>query len=400
MAALDGLRILDMTQYEAGTSCTQFLAWLGADVVKIESPYGDPGRQVYGRMREDSQYFLNYNSNKRSVVIDLKTEQGRDLLLRLAPHYDVFVENYGPGAMEKLGIDYGAMCDVNPRIVYARIKGFGLSGPYANYNSLDALAQASAGTYSITGFPDGPPVRPGPTFADTGTGAQTAIAILAAYTQQQRTGRGQLIEMSMQEATTSFMRTTPLFAAAAGTWNGGVAMQRRGNDGGAPSGMYPCSGGGPNDYVYIMIATSQMWDALCTVIDRLDLLEDERFAEPEGRRTYAAEISTAITAWTSEREKFEAMHALSSAGVTSSAVYDTADLFSDPHLRARGFIHEIEHPVEGPVTILGQPYRLSQSHVEIRPAPTLGQHTTEVLCADLGLDEAEVEVLRAAGAVH
>jgi formyl-CoA transferase len=400
MAALDGMRILDMTQYEAGTSCTQFLAWLGADVVKIESPHGDPGRQVYGRMIEDSQYFLNYNSNKRSVVIDLKTEEGRDLLLRMAPHYDVFVENYGPGAVDKLGIGYEAMSAVNPRIVYARIKGFGLSGPYANYNSLDALAQAAAGTYSITGFPDGPPVRPGPTFADTGTGAQTAIAILAAYHQQQRTGRGQLIEMSMQEATSSFMRTTPLFAAAQGTWGGGVAMQRRGNDGGAPSGMYPCKGGGPNDYVYLMVATSQMWDALCTVIDRIDLLDDDRLADAQGRRQHAPEIAAAITEWTCQREKFEAMHALASAGVASSAVYDTADLFADPHLNERGFIHQVEHPVEGTVTLLGQPYRLSDSQVEMRPAPTLGQHTSEVLCADLGLGDAELDALRTAGAIR
>jgi formyl-CoA transferase len=399
MAALDGMRILDMTQYEAGTSCTQFLAWLGADVVKIESPAGEPGRQVYGRMNEDAQYFLNYNSNKRGVVINLRTERGRDLLLEMAPLYDVFVENYGPGVVERLGIDYEAMREVNPDIIYTRIKGFGLSGPYKDYDCVDALAQAAAGTYSITGFPDGPPVRPGPTFADTGTGAQTALAILAAYHQRERTGQGQHIEISMQEATSSFMRTTPLFGQAVAPWGSDVPVPRRGNDGGAPSGMYPSKGGGPNDYVYLMVINSRNWDTLCALMERTDLLDDERFATPALRRQHADELFEEIAAWTRQYEKFEAMHILQRAGVPASAVYDTADLFTDPHLHERGFIHRIQHPVEGEVTILGQPFRLSESHVDITPAPTLGQHTRDVLAQDLGLSDAEIEALRADGVV-
>ena len=211
--ALEGVRILDMTQYEAGTSCTQHLGWLGADVVKIEAPTGDPGRYTglgMGQLPGDPQYFLNYNANKRSVVLDLKSDRGRQLFLDLVPHFDAFVENYAPGAIERLDIGYERLRELNPKIVYGRLKGFGLSGPYKDYKSFDWVAQASAGTFSTTGEPDGPPTRPGPTMADSGTGVQMALAILAAYIEAQRTGQGQLIELSMQEAVTMFMRTLGL----------------------------------------------------------------------------------------------------------------------------------------------------------------------------------------------
>jgi formyl-CoA transferase len=392
------MRILDMTQYEAGTSCTQFLAWLGADVVKIESPRGDPGRQVYGRIVKDSQYFLNYNSNKRSVVIDLQTDEGRQLLLDMVPHYDVFVENFGPDVMERLNIGYDVMRGLNPRIVYTRIKGFGLSGPHAHFKTFDALAQASAGVFSITGWPDGPPLRPGPTYGDTGTGAQAALAISAAYTQLQRTGLGQEIEISMQEATTSFMRTATLTQPDA-PWAGEVAMGRRGNGAGPPSGMYPCKPEGPNDYIFLMVGTSRMWDAFCAAIERPDLAVDERFLDPRDRRTRQDELYEEIVPWMLEHEKFEAMHILGDAGVPCSAIYDTADLFSDEHLKERGFIHHLEHPVEGEITLLGQPYRLSESDVPITPAPQFGEHTDAVLTDDLGLDASKLDALRESGVI-
>ena len=232
MPALEGMRILDMTQYEAGTSCTQALAWLGADVVKVEPPVtGDPGRGVQ-RGQGNSPYFINWNSNKRSIVVDLKQPRGRDLLLEMARHYDVFVENYGPGRMETLGIDYEAMRQANPRIIYARIKGFGSSGPYKDYKSYDPIAQAAAGAFSVSGAADGPPTWPGTTTADAGTGLTTALAIVSAYVQQQRTGEGQLVEVAMQEAMSYFMRTC--IASSAGLGPGRVAahrQRRRGDDG-------------------------------------------------------------------------------------------------------------------------------------------------------------------------
>ncbi len=261
MPALDGMRVLDMTQYEAGTSCSQLLAWLGADVVKIEPPgRGDPGRGV-NVPAGIPQYFFNYNSNKRSVAIDLASAAGRELLLRMAPSFDVFVENYGPGVIEKLDITYEVMQKANPSIIYARLKGFGLSGPYADYLSYDWVAQASAGTFSVTGERDGLPMTPGPTIGDSGTGIQLALAITAAYVQKQRTGEGQFIEISMQEAVTLFMRTLGLR-----TW-GEAPQPRSGNRRGPPTDVYPCKPGGPNDYLFIMAVTTAQWDAFCTAID-------------------------------------------------------------------------------------------------------------------------------------
>src|SRR5215213_6933321 len=319
MAALDGMRILDMTQYEAGTSCTQMLAWLGADVVKVESPEGDPGRRAFSRGTDDSQYFLNYNSNKRSIVLDLKSARGRQIFLDLVPRFDVFVENYGPGVIENLDIGYDVVSALNPAIIYARIKGFGLSGPYAGYKCFDPLAQAAAGAFSITGEPDCPPVKPGPTVADTGTGMQAALGIAAAWAQRLRTGEGQLIEVSMQEAMTMFMRTTGVM-----DWAQRPA-QRRGHRGGAPTGMYPCAPGGANDYVYMLIATSRMWDQMCMAMGRDDLLVDPRFQTARLRQQHAAELDEEIARWTRTHDKFEAMRILCEAGVAASAVFDTSD---------------------------------------------------------------------------
>jgi formyl-CoA transferase len=392
-AALEGMRILDMTQYEAGTSCTQMLAWLGADVVKVESPLGDPGRRSFSRGPEDSQYFMNYNANKRSVVLNLKTEEGRQLFLDLVPKFDVFVENYGPGVIENLDIGYERLSELNPRLIYARIKGYGLEGPHAHYKCFDSLAQASAGAFSVTGEPDGPPMKPGPTVADTGTGMQTALAITAAYAQRERTGRGQLIELSMQEAMTMFMRTTGVM-----DWAERPA-QRQGHRAGAPSGMYPTKGGGPNDYVQMLVATTRMWDQLCVAMERADLLEDPRFATGRARREHVDELDAEVTAWTLAHDKWEAARILNEAGVAANAIYDTMDVFNDPHLQARDFIRQVDHPDHGPVTLLGCPIRLSDSEVDLRTPPLLDQHTNEVLAAELELDANDLGRLRESGAI-
>lgn len=391
--ALEGLRILDMTQYEAGTSATQMLAWLGADVVKIESPQGDPGRRAFALGDEDSQYFLNYNSNKRSIVLDLKSAGGRQVLLDLVPRFDVFVENFGPGVIEQLDIGYEMMAALNPGIIYARIKGYGLDGPHANWKCFDPLAQAAAGAFSITGEADGPPVKPGPTMADSGTGMQTALAITAAWAQKMRTGEGQFIEISMQEVMTMFMRTTGV------TQWGREAVKRKGHRGGAPTGMYACEPGGPNDYVYLLISNTRMWDQLCVTIGRDDLLTDPRFASGRLRIEHADELDAQIAAWTRQHTKFEAMRILCEGGVAASAIYDTLEVLHDPHLRARGFIEEVEHPVEGTITLMRSPLRMSRSDVPLRAAPLLGADTSTVLATELGLSEDAIAALRAAGGI-
>ena len=384
MPALDGMRVLDMTQYEAGTSCTQLLAWLGADVVKIESPRGDPGRGVAGSGMP--QYFLNYNSNKRSIVIDLASEEGRGLLLSMAPKFDVFVENYGPGVIEKLDLTYEVMKQANPAIIYARLKGFGLSGPYSGFPSYDWVAQASAGTFSVTGQAGGPPTRPGPTIGDSGTGAQLALSITAAYVQKQRTGEGQFIEISMQEAVTLFMRTLGLR-----TW-GEAPQSRTGNSRGPGTDVYPCKGGGENDYLFVMIVTLAQWDAFCTTIGHPELLADPRFETQMGRFQYADEFFELVTGWTSQRTKYEAMEELGAAGVPCSATLDTHELFTNPHLTERGLIQELEHPEVGPVKLMRMPALLSGSDVPLEVAPTLGEHTREVL-GELDFSEDEIGAL-------
>lgn len=393
MTALEGLRILDMTQWEAGPSCTQALAWLGADVVKVEPPgKGDPGRSA-GGARDPADYFLNWNSNKRSVAIDLGQEAGRDLLLELLPHYDVFVENYGPGVIERLDLDYPVMKAVHPGLIYARVKGFGTSGPYAGYKCMDMVAQAAAGALSVTGTADGPPLRPGLTIGDSGTGVQLALAITAAYVQKLRTGDGQLIELSMQEAMTYYMRTTIADLADSGA----RVAPRSGNGFGAMMNLYPCRPGGPNDYAYVMVVNTRMWLKLCEAIERPDLIEDPRFDRGRGRHENAEMLYEEIAKWTRDHTKWEVMERIAKAGVPCSAVYDTTDLFSNPHLRARGFVHGLEHPDRGPVRLLGWPARLSASHVPMSASPRLGEHTEEVLRSDLGLGEASIQQLRRAG---
>ena len=395
MAALHGMRILDMTQWEAGSCCTQSLAFLGADVVKVERPgVGDPGR---GRARGeavDAEYFVGWNSNKRSITLHLDTPEGRNLLLQMVPRYDVFVENYGPGVVEKLDIGYDVMREVHPEIIYLRIKGFGTSGPYAHYKCMDMVAQAAAGAFSITGEPDGPPMRPGPTMGDAGTGMQAALAVTAAWAQKQRTGEGQLIELSMQEAMTYYLRT-----AVSRTRYGERAARRSGNGANPFVSLYPCQGDGANDYVFVMAVNPRMWAAVCRVIGKPGLLEDERFADGARRHANRELLYEEIASWTRTKTKREAMTAMAEAGVCASQVYETSDLFTDPHLIERNFIHELDHPDHGNIRLLGWPARMSRSRVDIHAAPLLGEHTDQVLAEDLGFDSRTIDSLRQRGAI-
>ncbi len=395
MPALSGMRVLDLTLYEAGPSCTQALAWLGAEVVKVEKPeQGDPGRYV-GTGKPDSPYFLYWNSNKRSITVDLSTEDGRELLRRLVPHYDVFVENYGPGVVEKLGLDAERLRALYPSLIYASVKGFGSSGPYASYKCFDMVAQSAAGAFSVTGEPDGPPMRPGPTMGDAGTGVQLALAITAAYAHRLKTGEGQTIELSMQEAMTYYMRTM----IALGTGFGKEATPRTGTGMGPDINLYPCEPGGPNDYVYIVVATPRMWQALCKAIDHPELADDPRFASKEARDANADALAAMIAAWTRGRDKHEAMRVLAEGGVPCSAVLDTADLLQDRHLRARGFVQSVEHPSWGEVELLGCPARLSGGTEPLRAAPVLGEATAEILGRDLEISAEELDALVAAGTI-
>jgi formyl-CoA transferase len=392
MAALDGMKVLDLTQYEAGTTSTQYLAWFGADVVKVEPPgRGDPGRNVAGG-GHDSIYFLSFNHNKRSLAIDLSTDEGRGIFLSLVPKFDVVVENFALGVMEKLGIGYDVLKATNPAIIYATVKGFGTYGPYANFKCFDMVAQAAGGAFSVTGTPEGPPTRPGATYGDTGSGMHTAMGILAAYIQRLKTGEGQVVEIAMQETIANFMREP----CSQREWRA-QPIARRGNRTVVPTDLYPCAGGGPNDYIYIMVVTQRMFDSLCATIDRPDLPDDPKFVTTRDRHQNGDELFEIIAEWTRGRTKFEAMEELGAAGVPCSAVYDSLDIFNDKHLAARGMIKRYQHPTVGEVEMLAPPIHLSASEVDMVPAPLLGQHTAEVLRAELGLSDTDLGTLAASG---
>ena len=397
--ALSGMRILDLTQFEAGTTCTQFLGWLGADVLKIEPPGGEQSRRNRPEVPGlDAMFFLVFNSNKRSVTIDLKNPDGRALFLKMVERADVVVENFAPGVMEKFGLDYERLHATNPRIIVARIKGFGLSGPYSEYKSFDMIAQATGGIMSVTGFDDREPIRCGAAIGDTGTGVHTAAAIMAAYIQRQRTGQGQLVEVAMQETVANLLR-----GRFVDHYREGNPSPRRGNGlvGGVPGGAYPCAPGGPNDYafIYVQPISPGMWRDFATAIGREDWLADPRMKDAKSRWEHRDELNGVIRAWTSARTKHEVMSALGKAGVPCGAILDTGEVLDDPHLNARGQIHTIEHKTRGRVRLPGCPVHLSASPAPTSAPPLAGEHTAEVLGELLGLSKDDVEKLRAQGAV-
>ncbi|MEQ1887943.1 MAG: CoA transferase [Alphaproteobacteria bacterium] len=394
--ALETMRVLEFTQWEAGPSCAMMLAWLGADVVKVEPPGGEIARKMLGVGPGDSQYFLNYNANKRGLALDLKNPKGKELLLKMLPNFDVFIENQGPGTVERLGLGPEVLCKLHPKLIYARIKGFGLDGPYSDYKSFDPLAMAAAGIFSMTGTPDGPPLPTGGTFADTGTGITTALAITAAYVQQLRTGKGQVIEMSMHEVMTMFIRTL-----TAMSWGPGQPpVGRRSHESMPPSGIYRCKGGGPNDYVIMVVILPNMWRALCETIGQPELTDDPRFAQPASRVKNWEELKAIITAWTGERNKHEVMRLMGAAGVPCSATMDTAEVFSDPHLIARDFFKKVQHPEKGEILMMRSPIRMSDSDVPIVAAPLAGQHSRDVLRAELGLSNEQLDTLCNEGVIQ
>lgn len=398
MQALDHIKILDLTQFEAGPSCTEILAFLGAEVVKVESPKGgDQGRYlITEKPGVDSPYFLLLNANKKSVTLNLKSDKGKALFKQLVPHFDVMIENYGPGAVEELGLGYEVIARLNPRIIYAQVKGFGTYGPYAEYKSFDMIAQATGGAMSVTGTPETPPLKPGPTIGDTGTGIHCAVGILAALLQREKTGKGQRLEVSMQDAVVNLNRVAML-----GHYLGNVPAPRVGNRVAvlAPTDLYPCAPGGPNDYAYLITTTQEMWDSLLRTIGRPELRTDPRFADQRGRNAHFNELFEVIAGWTRQRSKFEVMRALGEAGVPCGAVLDSGDILANEHLRARGMVTTIEHPTRGTFTMLGCAVQLSESPVEIRPAPLLGQHNADVLGTLLGLTTADLAGLKEDGII-
>jgi formyl-CoA transferase len=400
---LEGVRVVDFTQFEAGPSCTEALAWLGAEVVKIENPgRGDPGRRLRpGQPDDDPWYFHQFNANKKSVTLNLKSPRGLEIVKELLKKADVTIENMAPGTIERLGLGYDAVKELNPGIVYCQVKGFGAGSPYEKNLAFDMIAQAAGGPTSVTGYGDRPPVKPGPSFGDTGTGMLMAISILAALRKRDRTGKGQRLQVAMQDAMIHYMRVP--FSR---TQLSGQAQLRGGSDrsqpgGLVPSALYPCKAGGPNDYVYVFTsrANPEHWTRLLKAIGREDLVGDARYDTNQARSARAAEVDEIIAQWTRQHSKEDAMKIIGEAGVPAGAVFDTLELMNDPSLAERGIMQRIEHPTTGEVTMPAWPVRFDGAPPRVKPSPLLGQHNAAVLGDWLGIGSAEVEALRAEGIV-
>jgi formyl-CoA transferase len=398
-AALAGVKVIDLTQFEAGTSCTETLAWLGADVIKVEEPTkGDQGRRAStDRPGVDSYYFMLLNANKRSVTANLKDERGKEILRKLIKEGDVFIENFGPGVIDRLGFSYDEVKKLNPKIIYAQIKGFAPDSPFGKFLSFDMIAQSVGGSLATTGEKDSRPLKPGPTIGDTGTGLHTAIGILAALYQRKETGKGQRIEVAMQEAVINFGR---IAYGAQALW--GKAPLRCGNQSvlgtSSPSEVYPCKGGGPNDYCYIYTtrAGTHQFERLCHTIGREDLLDDPRFATNQERFKHKEEIDAIISEWTSSRDKVDVMMTLGQAGVPAGAVFGTDELSTDPFLRKRGMFVEVDHPIRGKFVMPGWPVKMSESQVVVTSSPLLGADNETVLGELLGYSPEQLKELKEA----
>jgi crotonobetainyl-CoA:carnitine CoA-transferase CaiB-like acyl-CoA transferase len=399
---LEGVRVLDLSQFEAGPSCTEALAWLGAEVVKVENPKGgEPGRGLGSGPQPgaDAYYFMVYNADKKSVTVNLKSERGLALVKEMATHADVFVENFAPGAIERLGLGWTVLHQLNPRLVYAQVKGFGEGSPYQNNLAFDMIAQACGGTMAITGERDGRPCKPGPTLGDTGTGMLLAIGILGALYQRHTTGRGRLLQIAMQDAQLQYTRGAFVQHARSGQpamRNGAKPLA----GGMAPSGIYPCKPGGPNDYVYVFTshANPEHWRRLLAAIGQEALIEDPRFATREARSQHEAEIDQMISDWTRRHDKHEAMRLIGAAGVPAGAVLDTGDLLAEPSFAERGIIQTMRHP-KGEFRMPAFPVRFDGAPAPVNPAPLLGEHTAEVFGEWLGVSASDLETLRRDGIV-
>ncbi len=396
--ALDGIKVLDFTQFEAGPSCTQALAWMGAEVVKVEEPKrGEPGRWgLSNRKDADAHYFIFYNTNKKSITCNLKSPEGKALIEKMVKTVDVVVENMAPGTFARLGFDYERLNELNPRIIFAQVKGFSPDGPHANYLAFDMIAQAAGGTFAVNGLPDQPPIRPGATMGDTGTGMMAAMGILGALFQRTNTGKGQHVQVAMRDAMVNYSRTPMSRQAAV---EDDSLMPRIGNEvyGTAPGGLYPCKPGGLDDWAYIFASrgNEEHWKRLCRAIGREDLLEDPQMQDGGARYKQKDIVNEAIKAWTTQHTKKEVMEIIAGAGVPCGAVFNMKEQLEDEDLHARGIMSKIDHPVRGEVTVPTSPIRMSATKVPIRSAPVHGANNEEIYGDWLGLSTEEVKKMRA-----
>src|SRR5499427_10383352 len=413
--ALDGVRILDFTHVQSGPTCTQLLAWLGADCIKVERPgVGDMTRgQLQDIKGVDSLYFTMLNHNKRSITIDGRNPQGKAVLEALVKSCDVMVENFAPGALDRMGFTWERVQALNPRMIMASVKGFG-PGPYEDCKVYENVAQCAGGSASTTGFDDGPPLVTGAQIGDSGTGLHLALGIVAALYQRKTTGRGQRVLAAMQDgvlnlcrvklrdqqrlARTQVMEEYPQYPNG----NFGDAVPRAGNasGGGQPGWILKCKGWetDPNAYIYF-ITQAPVWKDICKVIGREEWLTDPRYSTPKGRLPHLMEIFGEIEKWTMTKTKFEAMEILNQYDIPCGPILSMKELADEPSLRATGTVVEVDHPTRGKYLSVGNPIKLSDSPSEVRRSPLLGEHTDEILRQVLGLNDHQVAEIHDSGAL-
>ncbi|HLY55010.1 MAG TPA: formyl-CoA transferase [Stellaceae bacterium] len=413
--ALDGVRILDFTHVQSGPTCTQLLAWLGADVIKVERPgIGDITR---GQLRDipdvDSLYFTMLNHNKRSITLDTKNPKGKEVLEALVKACDVLVENFAPGVLDRMGFTWDRIQQLNPRMIVASVKGFG-PGPYEDCKVYENVAQCAGGAASTTGFDDGPPLVTGAQIGDSGTGLHLALGIVAALYQRNSTGRGQKVLAAMQDGVLNLCRVklrdqqrldrTGVMKEYPQYPNGhfGEAVPRAGNasGGGQPGWILKCKGWekDPNAYIYF-ITQAPVWSKICEVIGKPDWITDPDYAKPEARLPHLTEIFATIEKWTMTKDKFEAMEILNEHDIPCGPILSMKELAEEPSLRATGTVVEVDHPTRGKYLTVGNPIKLSDSPTDVTRSPLLGEHTMEILRDVLGFSDAAIGEIEAAGAL-
>lgn len=408
--ALEGVRILDFTHVQSGPTCTQLLAWFGADVIKVEKAgEGDATRaQLRDVEGADSLYFTMLNHNKRSITLDTKNPKGKEVLVKLIKECDVMVENFAPGALDRMGFPWEKIQEINPRIILASVKGFG-PGPYVDCKVYENVAQCTGGAASTTGDPDGVPMVTGAQIGDSGTGLHLALGIVTALFQREKSGRGQRVQAAMQDAVLNLCRVKlrdqqrldrtgalqeyPQYPEI----EFGEAVPRAANSsgGGQPGSILKCKGWqkDPNAYIYF-ITQAAVWPAICKVIDEEDWITNPHYATPKARLPHLKMIFARIEEWTKTKTKFEAMDILNRYDIPCGPILSMKEIAEEPSLRATGTVVEVDHPTRGKYLSVGNPIKLSDSPTEVTRSPLLGEHTEEVL-TQLGFSAETLASLRA-----
>jgi formyl-CoA transferase len=412
--ALEGVKILDFTHVQSGPTCTQLLGYMGADVIKIERP--GEGDITRGQLRDvkgaDSLYFTMLNGNKRSITVDSKNPKGKEIIERLIKHCDVLVENFAPGALDRMGFTWEHIHKLNPRMIVASVKGFG-PGPYEECKVYENVAQCAGGSASTTGFREGPPLVTGAQIGDSGTGLHLAFGIVSALYQRIRTGRGQKVLCAMQDGVLNLARVKlrdqqrlahgPL--AEYRQYGEGIAfgkaVPRSGNDsgGGQPGWILKCKGWetDPDSYIYF-ITQAPVWEAICDLIGKPEWKTDPDYAKPPARLPRLGQIFATIEQWTMTKTKFEVMDICNEHDIPVGPILSMKEIAEEPSLRKTGTVVEVDHPVRGKYLTVGNPVKMSDSITDVKRSPLLGEHTEEILTKVLGYSAKEVAAIQASGA--